>query len=101
MPSEYHVDGRHFRQPPVKTKRKYPINELHLLGKGDIMLLHTDGLTELDGGKLNFCDTGLEKALGEARDGTAREIYGAIMAGAKSSAEITDDITLAVIKKTS
>lgn len=101
IPSKYHVNGRHFRLPPAKTKHKYPVNEIHLLGKGDIMLLYTDGLTEMDDGKFNFCDTGLEKVLRETRDGTAREVYDAIMAGVKSSAELTDDLTLAVIKKTS
>ena len=45
IPSDYHVDIEHFA-PVSITKDPYFINEINLLGNGDIMLLYSDGLME-------------------------------------------------------
>jgi len=99
LPSEYHVDNESFA-PGALTKDNYSVNEINLLGLGDILLLYTDGLLEHHNGAATFCDTRLETVLREAKSGTAREIYESIRGAMHAFAPITDDLTLAIIKKT-
>ncbi len=98
LPSQYHVDIEHFG-PVNITKDRYSVNEINLLGQGDIMLLYTDGLTEHQNGDALFCDTELEQVLREAKSGTAKEIFEAIGGAMRSFAAMSDDLTIAVLKK--
>jgi len=98
IPSEYHVDIEHF-ESALPTKKKYHVNEINLLGEGDIFLLYTDGLTEQNKGKLNFADARLEEVLKEAKHGTAREISDTIIRELNAFYPPEDDVSLAVIKK--
>jgi serine phosphatase RsbU (regulator of sigma subunit) len=98
MPSEYHIDTEHFGRA-FATKSRYDVNEIRLLGEGDILLLYTDGFLELDGGSLNFCETRLEPVLRENKERDAREIYAAIMDELHRFCPPEDDLTLAVIKR--
>ena len=98
LPSKYHVDIEHF-VPAILTKDSYSVNEINLLGQGDIMLLYTDGLTDHRSGDVMFCDTELERVLRGAQSGTAREIFEAIRRAMRSFAAMSDDLTIAVIKK--
>jgi len=100
FPSAYNVDVEHFEPPPI-TKDKYDINEIRLLGRGDIMILYTDGLTEHNRGDGNydFRDTRLEQLLREAKNSSAREIYDAIKREYFAWGPQEDDLTIAVVKK--
>jgi len=100
LPSEYNIDTESF-EPSTAIKAKYPVNEITLLGKGDVLLLYTDGLMEVDcpdGSGQDFCDTRLEQVLRKKKTGTAKDIHNAIMEE-RAAFPIEDDITLAVIKK--
>ena len=100
FPSAYSVDVEHFEPTPI-TKDKYDINEIQLLGRGDIMLLYTDGLTEhhrVDG-NYDFRDTRLEQVLREAKNSSAREIYNAITREYFAYGPQEDDLSIAVVKK--
>ena len=99
LPSEYRVDTENFKRT-FGTKNKYAVNEIRLLGEGDILLLYTDGFTEQGEGTLNFFETHLEQILRENKEHDARGIYSAIMDGLQAFSPPEDDLTLAVIKKT-
>ena len=98
FPSKYHVDIESF-DPVALTKERYTVNEINLLGEGDIMLLYTDGLLEHHNGTALFVDTRLETVLREAKSGTAREIYDSLRTAMHAFAPLSDDVTIAVIKK--
>ena len=100
FPSAYNVDVEHFEPKPI-TKDKYDINEIQLLGSGDIMLLYTDGLTEHNrsDGNYDFRDTRLEQVLREAKNSSAREIYHAITREYFAYGPQEDDLSIAVVKK--
>lgn len=98
FPSEYSVDIENF-EPTIATKGRYHVNELRLLGDGDIMILYTDGLTEQQGGALNYCEARLEAVLREVKRESARDIYGAIRRELDVFCPPDDDLTIAVIKK--
>ena len=98
LPSKFHVDIGNFA-PSALAKDSYAINEINLLGSGDIMLLYTDGLLDHSKGDLMFCDERLEQVLRESQRGTAEEIYLAIKHAMHSFAPASDDITFCVIKK--
>jgi hypothetical protein len=100
FPSAYNADVEHFELTPI-TKNKYDVNEIQLLGRGDIMLLYTDGLTEHHSGDRshNFRDTRLEQVLMEAKNGSAREIYNAIRREYFAFGPQEDDLAMAVVKK--
>ena len=98
LPSEYHVDIESFA-PVAITKERYTVNEINLLGDGDIMLLYTDGLLEHHDGTALFTETRLEPVLRQAKSGTAREIYESLRNAMHAFAPLSDDVTIAVIKK--
>jgi len=98
LPSRYHVDIEHF-ESVASTKDKYSVNEINLLGRGDILLLYTDGLSEQDNGRRNFFDERLEFVLREAKSESAKNIYNAIRTELYKFCPPSDDVTVAVIKK--
>jgi hypothetical protein len=98
FPSDYHVDHERFGKAAI-TKKRYSVNEINLLGVGDIMLLYTDALSEHERNGQLFKDTHLEQVLRESKNGTAREIYSALVRQMRAFAPLDDDLTIAVIKK--
>jgi serine phosphatase RsbU (regulator of sigma subunit) len=87
-------DSRLFRSP-LGYMEHYTVNELNLMGKGDVLLLYTDGLLDPFS---SYTPSHLERAVSRTQNGTAEEICRAIVEDRKSAAEQTDDLTLAVIK---
>ena len=75
--------------------KHYTVNELNLMGQGDVLLLYTDGLLDPFS---TYSQGQLERAVSRARNGTAKEICQAILEDRKAAAELTDDLSLAVIK---
>ena len=99
FPSEEDIDSsKHFG--PLRTKPAYTVNQVSLMGRGDILLLHTDGLSELereDGAQ--FFPTVLEETLRRNENESAKGIYQAIVDSARSFAPPADDMTVVVIKR--
>ncbi|MEK6887516.1 MAG: PP2C family protein-serine/threonine phosphatase [Candidatus Aenigmatarchaeota archaeon] len=95
FPSRYHVDAQAF----VHSVDKVPVNEVHLLMPGDIMLLYTDGLTEQRGGELNFAEERLEDVLRGVKGEPARTVHDTIKRELFDFCPPDDDLTIAVIKK--
>ena len=61
-------------------KEHYEMNKWQLMGTGDILLLHTDGLSEHRRGDEDYAPTRLEAKVREVKDRDARGIYDAVMA---------------------
>ena len=78
-------------------KEKYEVNEWTLLGAGDILVLHTDGLSEH--GDDRYFPGRVEEKLREVKDLPAREIYDAIQAYLLAFSPPSDDITLVIVKR--
>jgi serine phosphatase RsbU (regulator of sigma subunit) len=98
LPSDYHVDTDHFQSATV-PKSRLPVNDIHLLSPNDIMVLHTDGLSEQKDGELNFVTARLEAVLREAKNESARDIWKTIRKELRAFATIQDDVTVAVVKR--
>lgn len=91
--SEEDADARLYR-PALGYRKRYTVNELNLMGQGDVLLLYTDGLLDPFS---SYKQEQLERAVSRARNGTAEEICRAIIEDRKAAAELTDDLSLVVI----
>ena len=100
LPSEDDVDiSKNFG--PLGYKPRYTVNEVNLLGVGDILLLYTDGMSEharADG--RNFVPEEIETTLRGTKQLPAKAIYEAVRDRFLAFATPDDDMTLVVIKKT-
>jgi serine phosphatase RsbU (regulator of sigma subunit) len=79
-------------------KERYEINEWTLMGRGDILLMHTDGLTEHEGPAGRYFPGVLEQTLRRVKHLGARQIYDAIKADLVAFASPIDDASVVVIK---
>ena len=79
-------------------KERYEINEWTLMGRGDILLMHTDGLTEHEGAYGFYFPDRLEQKLREVKHLGARQVYEAIMTDIVAFADPMDDASVVVIK---
>jgi len=79
-------------------KKRYEVNEINLLAVGDILLLHTDGLSEHGDGR--YFPERLEALLSEVSDRPASKICESIRTDLLAFAKPEDDITVVVIRKT-
>jgi serine phosphatase RsbU (regulator of sigma subunit) len=94
-----HVADRKKTSSVLGFKDAYTINQWVLMGEGDILLLHTDGLTEHGRPGDPYCPLHLERTLREAKDGSAREIFEVVTADLRSFSNPRDDISLVVMKR--
>jgi serine phosphatase RsbU (regulator of sigma subunit) len=79
---------------------QYEMNEGILMGEGDILLLHTDGLVDhCDAGEDYYFPRRLEQKLREVKHQPAAEIFNAIKADLLAFSEPSDDISIVVIKR--
>lgn len=100
FPSEDDVD-RSKILGPLGYKPRYAINEVNLLGVGDILFLYTDGLSEhSQQDDRPFVPDELEATLRASKHLPANEIFKAVRDRAFSFAPLEDDMTMVVIKKT-
>jgi serine phosphatase RsbU (regulator of sigma subunit) len=95
QPGEDHADARNYERA-LGYKKHYTVNELNLMGQGDILLLYTDGLLDLFSA---FTVNHLQQTVSQARGGSASEICDAILAQRHAIAEQTDDLSLVIIKR--
>jgi serine phosphatase RsbU (regulator of sigma subunit) len=94
QPGEDQADAKRY-QRALGYKKRYTVNNLNLLGQGDVLLLYTDGLLD----QLSpYTQQELERSVSRARDGKAKDICETILLDRRVMAEQTDDLTLVVIK---
>jgi serine phosphatase RsbU (regulator of sigma subunit) len=79
-------------------KERYEMNEWVLMGRGDILLLHTDGVSDHRTHDEHYFPGRLEQMLREVKHLGAREIYEAIKKDMLAFGPPIDDISLVVIK---
>jgi serine phosphatase RsbU (regulator of sigma subunit) len=96
QPSEDHADASHYEQA-LGYKKRYTLNELNLMGQGDILLLYTDGLLDPFSA---FTQKHLERTVSRAKECSAEEICRTILEERNLVAALADDLSLAVIKRT-
>jgi serine phosphatase RsbU (regulator of sigma subunit) len=99
QPPEYHVDGGKLMDNPLGYKKKYEINEISLMGSGDIMIVNSDGLSEYISADGSSFISHLEKMLKSVKHLGAIEIGSAIKEAIFAFGTPSDDITYVVIKK--
>jgi serine phosphatase RsbU (regulator of sigma subunit) len=81
-------------------KDHYELNEWVLMGKGDILLLYTDGLAEHRRDAEDYFPARLEQTLRGVKGQPAAGIFDAIKADLLAFSEPSDDVSLVVIKRT-
>jgi serine phosphatase RsbU (regulator of sigma subunit) len=97
MPSLDTID-RNTTTSLLGFKEHYELNEWWLMGKGDILLMHTDGLAEHQRGEESYYPRHLEALLRGVKTSSSREIFDAIKADVLAFSKPVDDISLVVIK---
>ena len=99
LPS-FNVIDRNTTPSLLGFKERYEMNEWTLMGRGDILLMHTDGVTEHEGPVGRYFPGRLEQKVREAKHLSAREIFEAITSDLVAFSEPTDDVSVVVIKLT-
>ena len=87
--------------PLLGIKEKYTINEINLMGRGDILILYTDGLSDhRDENGEKYFPGHLEERLRESKYLPARDIFQRIKDDVIAfNSQPDDDITFVIIKK--
>ena len=94
QPTEGHADAIHYERT-LGYKKEYKVNELNLMGSGDVLLLYTDGLFD----SFSPSTKGrVERAVSKSKEGGAQEICEAILEERRKIGPQTDDLSLVVIK---
>jgi serine phosphatase RsbU (regulator of sigma subunit) len=94
-----HVTDRHTTNSVLGFKDQYQLNEWMLMGEGDILLLHTDGLSEHVTRTGPYFPGCLERTLTEVKERSAMEIFEAIKQDVLALGRPRDDISVVVIKR--
>jgi serine phosphatase RsbU (regulator of sigma subunit) len=81
----------------LESKKRYAVNEINLLARGDILLLHTDGLNEHDEGR--FFPEAVETLLRECTDCSSAELCDRLKAAILDRAAPRDDISVVAIRR--
>jgi serine phosphatase RsbU (regulator of sigma subunit) len=99
VPSLHVTDGNRTASP-LGFKDDYQMNQWVLMGAGDILLLHTDGLMEhCNADDCDYYPGCLEQKLRDVKHQTAAEIFDAIRTEVLAFSKPRDDISLVVIKR--
>jgi serine phosphatase RsbU (regulator of sigma subunit) len=98
LPSLHAIDRSTMGTSTLGFKERYETNEWWLMGAGDILLLHTDGLVEHSRGDEPFFPGHLENTLRRVKDSSARDILGAIEQDLLAFNTPSDDVSVVVIK---
>ena len=101
MPERDNVDGSRHGESPLGEKAPYTLNELRLMGQGDILILFTDGFAEHGGPDGDpYCGGRLEETLRRIKHRSAEEMSRQILDEMLSFGEPEDDLSFVIIKKT-
>jgi serine phosphatase RsbU (regulator of sigma subunit) len=98
LPSLHAIDRGALGGSMLGFKDRYETNEWWLMGAGDILLLHTDGLTDHARGNEMYFPGQLENLIRRVKDRSARQIVEAIEEDLLAFHAPSDDISLVVIK---
>jgi serine phosphatase RsbU (regulator of sigma subunit) len=99
LPSDNVID-RNRSKSVLGYKDQYELNEWRLMGAGDILLLYTDGLTDHVRNGEAYFPRHLEQKMREVKHLNARAIFEAIRTHFLEFADLTDDASFVVIKRT-
>jgi serine phosphatase RsbU (regulator of sigma subunit) len=88
--------------PLLGVKEKYTVNEISLMGRGDILILYTDGLTDhRDAQGRKYFPDRFETVLRANKHLGARAIFDRVKGDMLAfNPAPADDITVVIIKKT-
>ncbi len=81
----------------IGYKKRYTMNEINLLGSGDVLLLFTDGLSQVAGGE--FFANELEGCLLDTIDDSSETVCSVMADRIRQCGPADDDISFVVIKK--
>jgi len=95
-----HVTDRQRTPSLLGFKERYEMNEWVIMGEGDILLLHTDGLSEHNNDGDEYYPWRLEQKVRDVKHESARQIFDAVTADMLAFSTPSDDISLVVIKRT-
>jgi serine phosphatase RsbU (regulator of sigma subunit) len=98
LPSKDVIDRR-ITDSALGFKDRYRLNEWTLMGRGDILLLYTDGLLDHGRGDEEYFPRHLEQLLRDVKHQPARDIFESIKMSVRDFAPPTDDISVVVIKR--
>jgi serine phosphatase RsbU (regulator of sigma subunit) len=99
MPSLGLID-RITTSSPMGFTEQYELNEWSLMGAGDIVLLHTDGLVDHSRGEERYFPDRLEQTLRQVKRQGCTAIFAAIKEDLLEFSAPSDDISIVVIKRT-
>ena len=99
LPSDNVID-RNRSKSVLGFKDQYELNEWRLMGGGDILLLYTDGLTDHVRSGEAYFPKHLEQKVREVKHLNARAIFEAIRTHFLEFADLSDDASFVVIKRT-
>jgi serine phosphatase RsbU (regulator of sigma subunit) len=94
------VTDRHRTESLLGFKARYEMNEWMLMGDGDILVLHTDGLVEHSHAGEDYFPGRLEQTIRDVKDLPAADIYGAITKDLLAFGNPSDDISIVIVKRT-
>ena len=99
LPSRNNMEARGLRNPD-RFKPDYEVNQINLMGHGDILLLYSDGLSEHQRGDNEYYfPERLQTTLTAVKHLSARDILKRIRSDMLDFSPPTDDVSLVVIKK--
>jgi serine phosphatase RsbU (regulator of sigma subunit) len=98
LPSSSVIDRSRI-QSTLGYKDQYQLNEWRLMGRGDILLIYTDGLLEHTRGAESYFPGRLERTIRSVKQHGARVIFDAIKSDALNFAAPSDDMSIVVIKR--
>jgi serine phosphatase RsbU (regulator of sigma subunit) len=94
QPSEDQADAKRY-QRILGYKKRYTVNNLNLMGQGDVLLLYSDGMIDPVS---SYPRERLERAISEAKNGSAKAICEALIQSRQTWEDQNDDLSLVVIK---
>lgn len=97
MPSKNVIDRKE-TESVLGFKGGYEWNEWKLMGRGDILLLSTDGLLEHSNGDVGYVPERLEQVVRDTKSESADDIVRAITKDLVTFGAPADDISIVVIK---
>lgn len=98
MPSK--TDPDMAREPSLLGyKDRYKVNEIKLMGPGDILVLYTDGLQEHEHDGQSYFPERFERKIRECKKESARSIQEAITRDLLAFGPPADDVSCIIIKK--
>ncbi|GMR22983.1 MAG: hypothetical protein BMS9Abin37_1369 [Acidobacteriota bacterium] len=98
LPSRNVIDQKE-TESVLGFKGQYECNEWKLMGRGDILLLATDGLLEHSDGDVDYVPARLEQVVRATKCESADDIVQAITKDVVSFGAPTDDVSVVIIKR--